>query len=71
MPAGPCAATSPSEWARRYSSADAIALVKLALFGSVLREDFRPDSDVDVLEEFEPDARYGLFDLARMQSEQG
>ena len=33
---------------------------KLALFGSVLREDFRPDSDVDVLVEFEPDQRVGL-----------
>ena len=28
---------------------------RLALFGSVLRDDFRPDSDVDVLVEFEPD----------------
>jgi len=28
---------------------------KLSLFGSVLRQDFRPDSDVDVLVEFEPD----------------
>lgn len=33
---------------------------KLALFGSVLREDFRPDSDVDVLVEFEPGQRVGL-----------
>ncbi len=33
---------------------------RLALFGSVLRDDFRPDSDVDVLVEFEPDARIGL-----------
>lgn len=33
---------------------------KLALFGSVLREDFRPDSDVDVLVEFEPEQRVGL-----------
>jgi uncharacterized protein len=29
---------------------------RLALFGSVLRDDFRPDSDVDVLVEFDPDA---------------
>jgi predicted nucleotidyltransferase len=42
---------------------------KLALFGSVLREDFRPDSDVDVLVEFEPEAHYGLFDLVDIQSE--
>ncbi|MFZ0889666.1 MAG: nucleotidyltransferase family protein [Candidatus Binataceae bacterium] len=33
---------------------------KLALFGSVLREDFRPDSDVDVLVEFEPGFVPGL-----------
>ena len=33
---------------------------KLALFGSVLREDFRADSDVDVLVEFEPGQRVGL-----------
>jgi uncharacterized protein len=33
---------------------------KLSLFGSVLRDDFRPDSDIDVLVEFEPGARTGL-----------
>jgi len=33
---------------------------RLALFGSVLREDFGPDSDVDVLVEFEPGTRMGL-----------
>jgi uncharacterized protein len=33
---------------------------KLSLFGSVLREDFRDDSDIDVLVEFDPDARIGL-----------
>ena len=32
---------------------------RLALFGSVLRDDFGPDSDVDVLVEFEPGARVG------------
>ena len=32
---------------------------RLALFGSVLRDDFTPESDVDVLVEFEPDARVG------------
>jgi predicted nucleotidyltransferase len=42
---------------------------EFALFGSVLREDFRPDSDVDVLVEFEPDANASLFDFARMQDE--
>lgn len=33
---------------------------RLAVFGSVLREDFTPDSDLDVLVEFEPEARVGL-----------
>lgn len=33
---------------------------RLALFGSVLRDDFRPESDIDVLVEFEPGARIGL-----------
>jgi predicted nucleotidyltransferase len=33
---------------------------RLAVFGSVLRDDFRPDSDVDVLVEFEAGARVGL-----------
>lgn len=39
---------------------------ELALFGSVLREDFRPDSDVDVLVTFEPDARWSLWDWPDM-----
>lgn len=42
---------------------------KLALFGSVLRDDFTDDSDVDVLIEFESGAKPGLFDLARMRRE--
>jgi uncharacterized protein len=44
---------------------------KLALFGSVLREEFRPDSDVDVLVEFEPGHVPGLrfFALERKLSE--
>ncbi len=33
---------------------------KMSLFGSVLRDDFRPDSDIDVLVEFEPGARGGF-----------
>ena len=41
----------------------------LALFGSVLRDDFRSDSDVDVLVEFEPGARITLFGLADVQDE--
>jgi predicted nucleotidyltransferase len=44
-------------------------VTELALFGSVLRDDFRPDSDVDVLVTFVPDAPYSLFDLIRMENE--
>ena len=42
---------------------------KLALFGSVLRADFRPDSDVDVLVEFEPGHIPGLIRLAGIELE--
>lgn len=42
---------------------------RLALFGSVLREDFRPDSDVDVLVDFEEGEGPGLFELVGMQEE--
>ena len=44
---------------------------KLSLFGSALREDFSPDSDVDVLVEFEPNTRVGLIRLAGMEIELG
>ena len=46
-------------------------VVEFALFGSVLREDFRQDSDIDVLVTFSPDAHHSLFDLARMEEELG
>ena len=42
---------------------------KLAFFGSVLRNDFRPDSDIDVLVEFEPEQRVGLIRFAGMEIE--
>ncbi|MFN8450456.1 MAG: nucleotidyltransferase family protein [Anaerolineae bacterium] len=42
---------------------------RLSLFGSVLRDDFRPDSDIDVLVEFEADAKVSLFDMGGMQIE--
>ena len=42
---------------------------ELALFGSVLRKDFGPESDVDVLVTFAPDARWGLYDLFDMEQE--
>ena len=51
------------EFCRRYQ------VNRLALFGSVLRRDFRKDSDVDVLVSFEPDAHVGFITLSRMQRE--
>jgi hypothetical protein len=42
---------------------------KLWLFGSVLRDDFRPDSDVDVLAEFEPGHVPGYISISAMQIE--
>ena len=42
---------------------------KLSFFGSVLRDDFRPESDVDVLVEFEPGEVVGLIRLAGMELE--
>lgn len=42
---------------------------RLSIFGSALREDFRPDSDVDVLVEFEPDRIPTIFDIAGMEKE--
>ena len=44
-------------------------VVEMALFGSVLREDFRPDSDVDVLVTFAPDDGWSLWDLIDMRDE--
>ncbi|MDX2213049.1 MAG: nucleotidyltransferase family protein [Oculatellaceae cyanobacterium bins.114] len=44
-------------------------IVEFALFGSVLRADFRPDSDVDVLVTFAPDSTWTLFDHVDMQDE--
>ena len=44
-------------------------VTELALFGSVLRDDFGPESDVDVLVRFKEDAQYTLFDLDDMEME--
>jgi len=52
-----------AEFCRRHH------IKKLSLFGSVLREDFRPDSDIDMLVEFEPGHVPGLFGLADMETE--
>ena len=42
---------------------------ELSLFGSVLRDDFRPESDVDVLVAFEQDAPWSYFELVDMADE--
>ena len=42
---------------------------ELALFGSVLRDDFSLESDVDVLVTFDPEAHRSLFDLVEMRDE--
>lgn len=42
---------------------------RLSIFGSVLRDDFGPQSDIDVLVEFEPEHIPGFFKLAEMQDE--
>ncbi len=44
-------------------------VTKLAVFGSALRDDFSPESDVDVLVDFTPGAQWSLFDLVSMQDE--
>jgi predicted nucleotidyltransferase len=44
---------------------------RLSLFGSVLREDFGPESDVDILVEFEPGTRVGLIRLSGLEIELG
>ncbi len=44
-------------------------ITEFALFGSVLRDDFRPDSDIDILASFEPDFHWTLLKLMQMEEE--
>ena len=44
-------------------------VVEFSLFGSVLRDDFRSDSDIDVLLSFEENSTWGLYDLVDMKDE--
>ena len=44
---------------------------RLRVFGSVLRDDFTPESDVDLLVAFQPDAGIDLFDFVRIKQELG
>jgi uncharacterized protein len=52
-----------ADFCRRYN------VQKLALFGSVLGNNFRADSDVDVLVAFQPNAKIGFITFSRMQRE--
>ena len=62
--------TNSSRWrAQSLSFAGSTGSSGCHCSDSVLRDDFRPDSDVDVLVSFTPDARWGLFDLVHMEDE--
>ncbi|MDQ3007694.1 MAG: nucleotidyltransferase domain-containing protein [Chloroflexota bacterium] len=52
-----------AEFCKRWS------INEFSVFGSALRADFRPDSDVDVLVSIDPKAHIGLFEIAQMQIE--
>lgn len=62
-PRFPVAPMAIEELCRRHG------IKRLSLFGSVLTPDFRPDSDIDVLVEFQPGHRIGLFGMAALQRE--
>ncbi|MBD1822718.1 nucleotidyltransferase family protein [Cyanobacteria bacterium FACHB-DQ100] len=44
-------------------------VAELSLFGSVLRDDFNPESDIDLLISYQPTAKRGLFEKLQMQDE--
>ena len=52
-----------AEFCKRWS------ITEFSVFGSVLREDFRPDSDIDVMVSIDPKAHIGLFEIAQMRIE--
>src|SRR5512137_84011 len=45
------------------------SIARLEIFGSALRDDFRPDSDLDLLATYAPEARWSLLDRVRMKLE--
>lgn len=59
----PFGRTEIADFCRRWK------ILELALFGSALRDDFRPDSDLDILVTFAPDADWGLLDHVQMRLE--
>ena len=52
-----------AEFCKRWS------ITEFSVFGSVLREDFRPDSDIDVLVSIDPTAHIGILEFAKIQIE--
>jgi len=52
-----------NEFCRQYH------IQRMAIFGSALRDDFGPESDIDILVTFEPGARVGFMTLGRMKRE--
>ncbi len=44
---------------------------ELCIFGSILRDDYRPDSDIDLLADYEQDAEWDLFDHMEMEEDLG
>jgi len=52
-----------AEFCRRWK------IVEMGFFGSILREDFTKESDIDILVSFAPDASWNLFDLVEMHDE--
>lgn len=61
------AARVPKDRVAEFCRANGVR--KLSIFGSALRSDFGPDSDIDVLVEFEPGRAPGLFRMAGMEVE--
>ena len=59
----------PLAWDRIDAFCRKWGIAELALFGSVLRDDFRADSDVDVLVSYAPDAKPSLFDQVDKEEE--
>jgi predicted nucleotidyltransferase len=59
----PLPMTQIGSFCRRWS------IARLEVFGSALRDDFRPDSDVDLLATYAPEARWSLLDRVRMKLE--
>ena len=59
--------TIPDEALRAFCEKHHICTLKL--FGSALRDDFTPESDIDLLVEFEPEVRMGLFGFHDVEAE--